>query len=141
VPGVLDPPGPLRAGGRPADPSGAGEAARRSRVPAWLRSGGGGDADDEPDQRTAGPTFQALKSRLESLFTSNGHPAAEEEEPAVTYDAVPGPRRSASAARARAGATVAARRSAAEVWAVRVLAAVLVAVLLIAFLLILTSVA
>jgi hypothetical protein len=139
VPGVLDPPGPLRAGARPADPSGAGEAARSSRIPAWLRTGGGGA--EEPGQRTAGPTFQALKSRLESLFASNGHAAAEEEEPAATFDAVPGPRRSASAARARAGATVAARRSAAEVWAVRVLAAVLVAVLLIAFLLILTSVA
>ena len=55
--------------------------------------------------------------------------------------AVPAPLRTASAARARAGATVAARRSAAEVWGVRILAAVLVAVLLIAFLLILTSIA
>ena len=49
--------------------------------------------------------------------------------------------RTAAAARARAGATVAARRSAVEVWGLRVLAAVLVAVLLIAFLLILTSIA
>jgi hypothetical protein len=54
---------------------------------------------------------------------------------------VPVPRRSAAAARARAEATVAARRSPAELWAVRVLAALLVAVLLIAFLLILTSIA
>jgi hypothetical protein len=126
---VLDAPGPMRAGSRPATPPGGDEQPRVSRVPAWLRGGGGDEAPESP--------LHALKERFEGLLASNGHAA--EEEPDVPE--VPRPRRSAAAARARAGATVAARRSAAEVWALRVLAAVVVAVLLIAFVLILTSIA
>ncbi len=49
--------------------------------------------------------------------------------------------RSASAARARAGSAVAARRSPAELWLIRALAAVVVLVLLITFLLLITSIA
>ena len=84
--------------------------------------------------------FQAINDRVESVFATNGH-AVVEDDTVDEYDRVPGPRRSAAAARARAGATVAARRSPAELWALRVLAALLVALLLIAFLLILTSIA
>jgi hypothetical protein len=87
------------------------------------------------------PALQAIKTRLESLFASNGHAVAADEPAPAHEEALPGPRRSAAAARARAGATVAARRSPAELWALRILAAALVAVLLIAFLLILTSIA
>ncbi len=78
--------------------------------------------------------FQALKARFEGLFATNGD--GHDEEPAM-----PRPLRTASAARARAGATVAARRSPGEVWATRVLAAVVVAVLLTAFVLILIYIA
>jgi hypothetical protein len=49
--------------------------------------------------------------------------------------------RTASAARARAGATVAARRSPAEVWGLRILAVVVVAVMLVTLLLFLLSLA
>jgi hypothetical protein len=120
---VLDPPGPLRAGGRPASPPGDEETARASRIP-------------------AAPSFQGLKERLEGLFGQNGRAAEhEEDDTADAFEPVPAPRRTASAARARAGATVAARRSETELWALRVLAAAVVAVLLIAFLLILTSIA
>jgi hypothetical protein len=138
VPDVLDPPGPLRAGGRPAAQPGVEDGARPSRIPAWLRAGRG-----EEQERPVGPAFQAVKERLQGLFASNGHSVAEDEETDTgdAYTPVPPPRRSAAAARARAEATVAARRSPAELWAARVLAALLVAVLLIAFLLILTSIA
>jgi hypothetical protein len=132
---MVDPPGPLRAGARPASQPGVDDGARPSRIPAWLRAGRGGE-----EERSAGPGFQAIKDRIEGVFASNGHAEAEDET-ADRYDRVPGPRRSAAAARARAEATVAARRSPAELWALRVLAALLVAVLLIAFLLILTSIA
>ena len=140
VPDVLDPPGPLRAGARPASQPGVEDGARPSRIPAWLRAGRGEAAEER--EKPIGPAFQAIKERLEGLFASNGHSVAEEDEDTADgYDPVPAPRRSAAAARARAEATVAARRSPAELWAARVLAAVLVAVLLIAFLLILTSIA
>jgi hypothetical protein len=139
VPDVLDPPGPLRAGGRPAAQPGVEDGARPSRIPAWLRAGRG-EAEHE-EERSTGPVFQSIKERVEGLFASNGHATAEDETTDDAYEPVPVPRRSAAAARARAEATVAARRSPAELWAVRVLAALLVAVLLIAFLLILTSIA
>jgi hypothetical protein len=135
---VLDAPGPMLAGGRPATPPGAEEQPHVSRVPAWLRSG-----EQEEQQGEAGDSpLQALRQRFEGLFASNGHAAEVEEdidegiEPSVRR-----PRRSAAAARARAEATVAARRSPAEVWALRVLAAVVVAVLLITFVLVVTSIA
>jgi hypothetical protein len=114
---VLDAPGPLRAGSRPVTPPG----------------------DEVAPIAPAGSSaFQALKARFEGLFASNGdgHDEETDEEPAV-----PRPLRTASAARARAGATVAARRSPGEVWATRVLAAVVVAVLLTAFVLILAYIA
>ncbi|HKH19138.1 MAG TPA: hypothetical protein VKA57_16555 [Solirubrobacteraceae bacterium] len=187
VQAALDAPGPLRAGARPASQPGVDDAARPSRIPAWLRGGrageaagrqAGGEADagettephpsgsadtaeavsrDAPSgiaaengARDALPaaggapvtaSLQALKSRLENLFASNGRAAAADESHAVHVDAIPGPRRTASAARARAGATVAARRSPAELWVLRILAVLLVAVLLIALVLILTSIA
>jgi predicted nucleic acid-binding Zn-ribbon protein len=160
VPGALDPPGPLRAAARPATEPGVEETARPSRIPAWLR--GGRARRDEADAAERGASdravaengareesaaagvaasVHALRSRLENLFASNGHAVAQDEPEAAHEDAIPGPRRTASAARARAEATVAARRSPAELWALRILAVVLVAVLLIAFLLILTSIA
>jgi predicted nucleic acid-binding Zn-ribbon protein len=140
IPGVLDPPGPIRAGGRPSSQPAAEASARASRVPAWLRAGR--DEGEESD-RAGGASFAALKERLEGLFAPNGRAVADDEDEEATdvYDPVPGPRRTATAARARAEATVAARRRPAELWALRVLAALLVAVLLIAFLLILTSIA
>jgi predicted nucleic acid-binding Zn-ribbon protein len=167
VPGALDPPGPLRAGSRPAAQPGVEEVERPSRIPAWLRAGrtrrGEADAHETEggaagrgeaagaeagrgtavaDRRGhAGPSLQAIKSRLEHLFASNGHAVADDEPDVVRERPIPGPVRTASAARARAGATVAARRSPAELWALRVLGVLLVAVLLVAFLLILTSVA
>ena len=144
LPSVIDAPGPLRAGARPSVPPGGDDEARPSRVPAWLRAGRGArDAAAEDEQRPSGPVFQALKDRLEGLFASNGRadPETAEEDTGEAYDPVPAPRRSAAAARARAEATVAARRNPAELWALRVLAALLVAVLLVAFLLILTSIA
>jgi predicted nucleic acid-binding Zn-ribbon protein len=232
-PATFDAPGPLRAGGRPADQPGAEHEPRHSRIPAWLRGGrrsadedpgadetvaaetdevapeepsegegspdpaadetvadetrpdGGAGPDDAaaparaattaaaarhavarrtarehgakqaPGRRVAGengaredaeggpamPSLRAIKARLESIFASNGHAVAADEPGSAHEEALPGPRRSASAARARAGATVAARRSPVELWALRILAAALVAVLLIAFLLILTSIA
>jgi len=144
---------------RPATPAGD------SRIPAWLRgrragepsgaehepygpSGGAfaGAAGAEEDERSAGEAqspgaaLRALRERMERLFVPNGHSTHEEEaEPGIP--AVARPRRSATAARARAGATVAARRSPVELWALRVLAIVLVAVLLVAFALILAHVA
>jgi hypothetical protein len=131
---VLDAPGPQLAGARPATPPGGGEQPRVSRVPAWLR--GGEDAGE-----TAGSPLQALRERFEGLFASNGHAQEGPDVAAEVEPAVPRPRRSASAARARAAGTVAARRSATEVWGMRVLAAVVVAVLLIAFVLVITSIA
>ena len=109
-------------------------AARRP----WRGEDAGEDAE-----RSSGPVFQAIKDRLDGLFASNGRAVADaDDETADAYeDPVPAPRRSAAAARARAGATVAARRNPAELWALRVLAVLLVAVLLVAFLLILTSIA
>jgi hypothetical protein len=121
---VLDAPGPLRAGSRPANPVGTEDGAP-------LVAG-------EAGHEGGGSAFQALKARVEGLFASNGdgqHDDADDER------AVPRPRRTAAAARARAGATVAARRSPGEVWATRVLAAVVVAVLLTAFVLILAYIA
>jgi hypothetical protein len=125
----VDAPGPLRAGSRPATQPGVDDGVRPH------------EAADEHSAHAGTPalSLQALKSRLENLFVSNGQPAAVDE--STVEDAIPGPRRSASAARARAEEAVAARRSPVERWALRVLAALLVAVLLVAFLLILTSVA
>jgi hypothetical protein len=168
LPGVPDPPGPLRAGGRPATQPGigtwvagrlrAGSASagvsaddaedRAGRSPAELDNGvvtienGAGDEPSDGSRSAAPVSLQALKSRLEQLFAGNGNAVSDDETATVRDElALPGPRRSASAARARAGATVAARRSQAEVWGLRIIALVLVAVLLIAFLLILTSIA
>jgi hypothetical protein len=117
---VLDAPGPLRAGSRPTTTPG--EEIPHTSAP-------------EPAISSA---LQALKARFEGLFATNGHRDDDgpDEEPAV-----PRPLRTASAARARAGATVAARRSPGEVWATRVLAAIVVAVLLTAFVLILAYIA
>jgi predicted nucleic acid-binding Zn-ribbon protein len=162
LPGALDAPGPIRAGTRPATQPG------ESRVGAWLRARRGEDAGDAPAEAAAagpsaaafaaglpaapgsesrehehpgGAALRALRDRMERLFVPNGHTAAEREETAPAEPAVPRPRRTATAARARAGATVAARRSPAELWALRALAAVLVAVLLIAMILILAHIA
>ena len=141
---ALDPPGPLRAGSRPASQPGVEHDPSPSRIAAWLRSGraseAGPGADDEADKPAAAP-LQAVKSRLESLFASNGNAVAEDGPLVPHEEPIPGPLRTASAARARAGATVAARRSAAELWGLRILAVALVAVLLVAFLLIVTSLA
>jgi hypothetical protein len=128
---VLDAPGPLRAGSRPVTPPGAQDQPDASRLPAWLRGGGA----REPGESSA---LGALRDRFHGRSDSNGH-AAEAE--AAVQPSVPRPRRSAAPARARAGATVAARRSRAEVWALRVVAVLLVVVLLTAFVLILTYIA
>ena len=123
---AVDAPGPLRAGARPVTPPFADD----------------GGAADEPAPPSTGPgALQALKERLEGLFSSNGHAPEEDAREHLEATGAPLPRRSAAAARARAGATVAARRSPAEVWAMRIFAALFVAVLLIAFLLFLISVA
>jgi hypothetical protein len=116
---VLDAPGPLRAASRPTTPPGE-------------------DVPQTPLADAEGSSaFQALKARFEGLFATNGdrHDNDDEEQ------AVPKPLRTASAARARAGTAVAARRSPGEVWATRVLAAIVVAVLLTAFVLILAYIA
>ena len=152
LPGALDPPGPLRAGARPAAQPGGGVS-----MPGWPRSRSGTadlEEDDDPTVElgataataangTHGParavSLQALRSRLEQLFTSDGHAADTVEAP--IEETLPGPRRTATAARARAGASFAARRSQTEVWGLRILALALVAVLLLAFVLILLSVA
>jgi hypothetical protein len=123
---VLDAPGPLRAGSRPASPPGTEEETEASF------------GLEDPEREGAGSALQSLKARFEGLFASNGD--AQHEDPDEEF-AVPRPRRTAAAARARAGATVAARRSPGEVWATRVLAAVVVAVLLTAFVLILAYIA
>jgi hypothetical protein len=128
---MLDAPGPMLAGGRPVTPPGGEDQPQVSRVPSWLRSGHGDPAGEGP--------LHALKERFGGMFASNGHAADATDE--GLEPAVPRPRRSAAAARARAGATVAARRSPVEVWAMRVLAAVFVAILLITFVLVITSIA
>jgi len=116
----------------------AGEETQEVAAPAALDAPGPLQAGARPGSAT----LQSLKSRLGSRFASNGHAVADDEPDTADDEvAVPPPLRSASAARARAGATVAARRSAAEIWGLRILAAVLVAMLLLAFLLILTSIA
>jgi hypothetical protein len=130
-PAVLDAPGPLlRAGSRPPSPPGQEDGADAPIAP-------GVPSDDTASD---GPSaFHALKARFEGMFASNGNPHNQDdvdEEPAV-----PRPLRTAAAARARAEATVAARRSPGEVWALRVLALVVVAVLLTAFVLILAYIA
>jgi hypothetical protein len=128
---ALDAPGPLRAAARPVAPT-LGE----ERTPAGA-----------PPETGPG-ALQLLKERLEGLFSSNGDtPAAtedvddEDEREHLEATGAPLPRRSAAAARARAGATFAARRSPAEVWGLRVLAGLFVVVLLLAFVLVLISVA
>jgi hypothetical protein len=128
-PAALDAPGPLRAASRPAAPPGAEDPAA---APVTLE-------DSDEDGPAAGASaFQALKARFEGLFASNGDGHHDDGDDEL---AVPRPRRTAAAARARAGATVAARRSPGEVWAMRVLAAFVVAVLLTAFVLILAYIA
>ncbi len=122
---VLDAPGPLRAGARPP-------AAPNTEPGADVL----GAAPAEEERETS--ALQALKARLEGLLGTNGHTQDDDPdaEPAVRR-----PLRTASAARARAEATVAARRSPGEVWGMRVLALVVVAVLLTAFVLILAYIA
>jgi hypothetical protein len=110
-------------------PPGAQDQPDASRLPAWLRGGG---AREPAETRPLG----ALRDRFHGRFESNGR-AVQPESEAQAEPRVPGPRRSAAPARARAGATVAARRSPAELWALRVVAALVVAVLLTAFVLIL----
>jgi predicted nucleic acid-binding Zn-ribbon protein len=117
------------------------EAEGRDAASGLAAENGTRDAVPAAGGAPATASLQALKSRLEKLFASNGRSAAADESDAVHVDAIPGPRRTASAARARAGASVAARRSPAELWVLRILAVLLVAVLLIALVLILTSVA
>jgi hypothetical protein len=146
---LVDPPGPLRAGARPAAP-GLDVGPRAPRIPAWLRASRAPaapgqtvavepveEADSDPGESALAAPLQALKG----LFSSNGHAAAPAEEHEPEALAVPRPRRSAAPARARAEATVHARRSAAEVWGARILAVILVVVLLTAFLLILAHIA
>jgi hypothetical protein len=131
VPPLLDAPGPLRAGSRPASPPLVEDEAR---------------GEDPTAATEPGPTLpsavQSLQARIQGLLATNGHGPAEAGEAGDGPPAdVPRPRRTAAAARARAGASVAARRSPAEVWGMRVLAAVVVVVLLAIFVLILTSIA
>ena len=121
---AVDAPGPLRAAARPVTPPFTGE----------------GEIAAAPVAPGPGP-LQALKERMEGLFNSNGHAPDEDARDHVEATGAPLPRRSAAAARARAGATVAARRSPVEVWALRIFAAVFVAVLLTAFLLFVIHVA
>ena len=128
---VLDAPGPLRAGSRPASPP------RGADAPAHVPRGGA-DAPVHGPPGGGSSAFHALKARFEGLFASNGHEHDDERDEEL---AIPRPRRTAAAARARAEATVAARRSPGEVWAMRILALVVVAVLLVAFVLILASIA
>ena len=134
-PAVADAPGPLRAGSRPVSPPLVEDEARGERVPAWLSRGA---AVEEDTEHTG--ALHAIKERIGHLFTSNGHEPHEDGETGEDVG-VPRPRRSAAAARARAEATVAARRSSAEVWGMRILAAVFVAALLTAFLLLLLYIA
>jgi TolA-binding protein len=127
---VLDAPGPLRAGSRPPSPPGREDDADSPIAP---------DAPSDDTESEGTSAFHALKARFEGLFASNGNP--HDQDDADEEPAVPRPLRTAAAARARAGATVAARRSPGEVWALRVLALVVVAVLLTAFVLILAYIA
>ena len=116
----------------------AGDATEEVTAPTALDAPGPLQAGARPGRTS----LQSLKTRLESRFASNGHPvAAEESEHVEDDELIQAPLRTAAAARARAGATVAGRRSDVEVWGLRILAVLLVAVLLIAFLLILTSIA
>jgi hypothetical protein len=117
----LDPPGPMRAGARPAVPDGAEEQEEApSRIPAWLRAARARAVGSEPED-------------AEVSSDRNGQaPAAEP---------VPPPLRTAAAARARAGATVAARRSPLELWVMRIVAAIFVVLMLVAFVVILNHVA
>jgi len=127
---VLDAPGPLLAGSRPASPRGGEDTA--DPAPVFVE-------EEDGEERGEGTSaLQALKARFEGLFASNGNGQHDDSDETL---GVPRPVRTASAARARAGATVAARRSQGEVWAMRVLAAFVVAVLLTAFVLILTYIA
>ena len=94
--------------------------------------------DDEPGGPSA---LDQLRDRIADLFAGlrpTGAPAErhDEDEPLVLRTT-----RSASAARARAGSAVAARRSPAELWLIRGIAAVVVLVLLVTFLLLITSIA
>ncbi|HYI17949.1 MAG TPA: hypothetical protein VD836_04535 [Solirubrobacteraceae bacterium] len=108
-----------------------------------ARSNGAAHHDDEagaePDGRSP---LEQLRERIADLFAGlrpgDSPPVRhdEDEQPPVLRAT-----RSASAARARAGSAVAARRSPAELWLIRALAAVVVLVLLITFLLLITSIA
>jgi hypothetical protein len=165
VPGVLDPPGPMRAVARAGSQPDLETQAGGSGIPAWLRarrsdrpedadsgdSGLGGPsaaafapersepaAAADAEKAPPGAALRALWERMEQMLVPNGHAETEQQD---DEPAVPRPLRTATAARARAGATVAARRSTAELWGLRVLAVALVAVLLIAFLLIVTRIA
>jgi hypothetical protein len=98
--------------------------------------------DDEDDAEPGGPSpLDQLRERIADVFAglraSGPAPARDDDEEPPVLRAT----RSATAARARAGSAVAARRSPAEVWLIRGLAAVVVLVLLITFLLLITSIA
>jgi translation initiation factor IF-2 len=135
-PSVLDPPGPLRAGGRPATPDGTDAEPARSRVPGWLR----GDRAESEEEREPAPVkaFAAVKA----LLGSNGRVPPDDEDEDEDVPLPPArPLRSASAARARAEASVARRRSPLEVWGARIVAAIFVVVMLVILLQILIHIA
>ena len=105
------------------------------------RSCSNGDGATSSSSVGTASTFEQLRERIAGIVARNGHAAphayeADDDEPPALRAT-----RSAAAARARAGATVAARRSPAEVWALRGLAALVVLVLLITFLLLIASLA
>jgi hypothetical protein len=140
----------------PHTPAPATESARRAaaappteilELPGKKRRPGGTDAPE--DEQAAGPAamLASLKARIGGVFASNGdaHAADPPAEPRVpappARTGVPRPLRTATAARARAGATVAARRNPVEVWGLRILAAVAVAVMLLTLIVFLLSLA
>jgi hypothetical protein len=98
-------------------------------------------SDELAPRRFTAPDLHALRERLAALMPSQREPAEPDTEPDEDEDEVEPihPVRSAAPARARAGASFAARRSRAEIWMTRIIAFVVVAVLLIAFLLLLAS--
>ena len=97
-----------------------------------------GSAEHAPRHFTP-PDLNALRERLTALMPSQREHAEPDTGPDEDEVEPIHPVRSAAAARARAGASFAARRSPAEIWMTRIIAIVVVAVLLVAFLLLLAS--
>jgi hypothetical protein len=120
-----------------------------------ARPSGKGVPEQPGEEHAGGPAamLASLRTRLGGMFASNGDGHAAESppeprpvrpgapRPGSPRSGAPRPVRTASAARARAGATVAGRRSSAEVWGLRILAVVVVAVMLLTLLLFLLSLA